>query len=347
MHAPSAFHTTTVPIALAAASSGGTDWTQIIGTIAAVISALAVVVGALYWVFTRRTRIERAARERQVSGDVAEMGDRIEHLQRVVDALAEEQRGRRPQPRVAFHLPDGRPASYVGIRKASLPPVDIEAIVKSERDAALATLLPIEPPRRLDLDELPAAGAGAASALNLLGAMARSRLRAEHPVTRADHERFQKRVETYETELREFIDQWLEFFEERRLVVVLSAWIENDGGAPAEDARVRLHFPDPCVRAEFPSEPERPKRPKFARRRNAGFGGMSIPSSFLAPPPARTTAAEPHGAFLRRRLSSRAIQLSSDSASRSLPDRHLCSRSAGARHVRGGVEHRCQEPWPA
>jgi hypothetical protein len=293
MHGPIALHTTTAaPAVLAAASSGGTDWTRIIGTIAAVISALAVVVGALYWVFTRRTRAERAARERQVSGDVAEMGDRIEHLQRVVDALAEEQRGRRPQPRVAFYLPPDGPVPDIAILKVSLPPVDIEAIVRSERDAAFATLLPIEAPAHIDLDGLTAAGAADSSPRNLLGAMARAgqllgvSMRDPLPVTEEDHTRFEERVETYEENLRDFIADWIEFFEKRRLVVVLTARIDNDGGVPAEDARVRLHFPDPCVRAEFPAEPERPRRPKFAPRRNARFGGgMRVPASLLAPQP--------------------------------------------------------------
>src|SRR2546425_1084066 len=132
MHAQDhALHLGPLPLV---AASGGTDWDVVFGTVFAGISALAVIVGLIYWISTRHSRAERASREKQVSTDVAEMGDRIEHLQQIVDGLADEQRARQPQPRVAFVTPEG-PASEIVVQKAAVPYVNVEAIVTSERQA--------------------------------------------------------------------------------------------------------------------------------------------------------------------------------------------------------------------
>jgi hypothetical protein len=271
-------------IELAASSESGTDWTLVfalIGTAAGVISALGVLVGVSYWLRTRRDRAERHEREKRVSADVAEMGDRIDQLHRILSTVAEEQRGRRPLPRVSFHTPEG-PSLHVIVDKPLLPSLDIEAIVASERTAALDTLLPIADEESLEIGTLGQIVAQQSRLRRLFGTPS------GYPVTAADHDQFQKRVTEYERDLREFIAEWVRYLECRRHLVALYAQIDNDGGAPAEDARIRIHFPDPCRRDDLPPKPERPARPKFSPRRSALYSD----GLFFTPPPLRLSVPE-------------------------------------------------------
>jgi hypothetical protein len=253
------------------AASTGTDWTLVLTVISlafAGISAMAVIVGAVYWFRTRQDRAERAGRERQVSADVSEMSDRIERLQEIVDILATEERGRRPEPSVALRTRDG-PATHILIKKPGIPEVDLESIIDSERDAALDTLPPVANSAPTG-DRTLAIVEQMAAASRFFG-FGREQL----PVTEDDHARFHDKVDKYEDDLRLFIERWVAYLEADRRVMVLSAQIENNGGAPAEDVRVRLRFPDPCVRADFPKKPERPARPKFSPRRNPLYSSVS------------------------------------------------------------------------
>lgn len=245
-------------------ASSDIDWTLVltaVGAVASVIAAVAVVVGGIYWLRTRDERAERAAREKQVSEDVADMSERIEHLQGVVDAVAEDQSSRRPRPSIAFSTQDG-PSEYATFRIPALSSVDVEAIVAAERAVAMSTLLPTEdpPPEPTDPVHAIARLAGAA------------RMFGSPLITEAHHAAFRKDVDDYEPRLRAFIADWIAYRTAMRTIVGLRAVIDNDGGAPAEDARVRLRFPDPCVQADWPEKPKRPRRPKFERPANPLFG---------------------------------------------------------------------------
>jgi hypothetical protein len=89
------------------------------------------------------------------------------------------------------------------------------------------------------------------------------------PVTRNDHSDFETDVDEYERQLRAFLADWADYIVRLRLVVSIQLQITNDGGAPAEDARIKLYFPDPCYQlAERPERPKIPRRPKFERKLN-------------------------------------------------------------------------------
>jgi hypothetical protein len=268
-------------------TDAGLDPVALIGAVFAGISALAVVIGAVYWLMKRRERAARAAREEQVSSDVAEMGDSIEHLESVVAALAEEMRGRTPQPLVRFLLSEGPSPGALAV-KPSVPLVDIDAIVESERQAALSTLIPVEVPRpssptrqgetAIDISTL--------ETLEKLTKPARAfGFGQKHlPVTEQDHDAFKAEVERYASDLRGFIDDWLAYLAASRLILLLHVQIDNDGGAPADEARIKLHFPDPCSKAAWPDKPERPKRPKFVRRESPFSRlGRDYPLPYLPP----------------------------------------------------------------
>jgi hypothetical protein len=116
-------------------ASPGTDWTFIltaIGTAAAVIGAVALIVTLIYWLVKRPERAARADREAQLVEDVAE-------LNTLVTAVAEEVRGRAPRPQLRF-LVQGEPSPSRVVHMPAVPRLDVEAIVGAERNAALATI---------------------------------------------------------------------------------------------------------------------------------------------------------------------------------------------------------------
>jgi hypothetical protein len=266
---------------------GGTDWAlvlSIIATVAGAVSAIAVVVGAIYWFRTRGQRRERSEREEQVSREVAEMGDRLEQLHDILGVVITEQRDRQPHPRLSF-LARSEPVEHVIVVKRGLPAIDVEGIVAAERETALATLLPIAGEGPEMPGTLGSFTRHVAQMNRLFGSAA-----GELPVTGADHERFEARVDAYEEDLRTFIQQWVSFLEHRRLLVAFRAQLANDGGAPAEDARIRMIFPDPCRRDEPRAKPKRPPRPIFEPRRNRAYSPylfaprIDLPRLDLDPP---------------------------------------------------------------
>ena len=251
------------PPATPVVATDGPDWTLIltaIGTAAAVISALAVIVALGYWL---RTRKRRAARdELQVA-----MAEDIEQMQSVVAMIAAETQGRRPRPTVQFALDDG-PSMSVVLTRQALRPVDADAIVEAEKRAALATLMPADPePRGFDA----------------FGAYSGCYRR----ITEADREMFREDVEAYEKDLRRFLKNWISYRQFTQPIAVLLGHVDNNGGGPALDARVRFHFPDPFRKADWPERPVRPRRPKFERPENPiySIGRVRVPQPIHIPKP--------------------------------------------------------------
>ncbi len=283
-----AFEMGGVALVMASVAHHTTNWTLllgIVGSAAATISAIGVVVVGIHWWRKRHERTARALREAQLTTDIAEMSEAVEEVGNVVTALAEEARGRAPRVEVAFRFRGGEVTPGLVVTKPPIPVVDIEAIVEDERVAALATMPRRPAPattdelqtiqeklsqqrRRLNVSELAQQYSEAAAAREKF-----------LPVTDADLRAFERTVEGYAKSLRTFIKAWSEYLEQERLAVTLWIQIDNDGGAPAEDARVRLHFPDPCERGDRPRKPERPKRPKFEPEQNPLFPG----NRFLLP----------------------------------------------------------------
>jgi hypothetical protein len=253
---------------VARSSASGTDvWTLI----PAWIGAAAVLIGWLAFLMTRRQRRRRTEREEQLTRDVAEMGDAIGDLSTMVTSLAEEMRGRAPRLQLRFSTKDG-PSPAVVARIPAVPLVDVEAIVAHEREAVLATRPPLAR-AKLDRSALPPdmqPAAAEIARISSLMATAGNRFGAEKylPVSDEDYAAFDKKVETYCGDVRAFVSEWLEYLAKRRVAVVFGAQIDNDGGAPAEEARVKLFFPDPCGEGELPNRPELPSRPRFERRLN-------------------------------------------------------------------------------
>ena len=114
------------------AASSADDWAVAITVIAAVISAIGVLIGGIYWFATRGSRAERAKREEEVSQDIAEMSENLEKLETLVIAVAEDVQGRRPEPILHLITAQG-PAASVSFTLPAIPEVDIDAIVESER----------------------------------------------------------------------------------------------------------------------------------------------------------------------------------------------------------------------
>lgn len=271
---------TTNAAAQAVPSGGGTDWTlvlAIIGTVAGAISAVAVLCGAVYWLRTRRARAERVQREQRLTVDVTEAGEAIGELSGLVTSLVEEVRGRSPHVQLRFRI-NGVPSQRAVAVIPAVPAVDADAIVQAERDAVLATRLPLgygapsRPQKISATGSLPAAS-GALDALRAIqktmGSLGFAGGQEKYlPVAQEDHDKFDESIAAYEEELRSFISAWIEFLGKRRLVLAVRVQIDNDGGAPAEDARIKIRFPDPCHAAEFPERPKLPRRPTFTRRLN-------------------------------------------------------------------------------
>jgi hypothetical protein len=268
-----------------ASPKGGVDTWALLSTIFGAIAALAVVSGFVYWIVKRGERKARALREQQVSKDVAEMGDSIGHLESVVAALAEEMHGRAPRPLVRFSLHDGPSISAV-VDKAPIPTVDLASVIELERRAALSTLLPLSTPPR---ERGPStAGPVTVSGFQKLAESMRGLgFGQQHylPVTEEDHRAFEKSVEGYCASLKTFVDEWVTYLRARKAVVVLGIQVDNDGGAPAEDARIKLHFPDPFTQADWPEKPTRPQRPKFTPRENPAWslGGYPFRVPYVSP----------------------------------------------------------------
>lgn len=240
----------------------------IIGTLAAGISAVGVIAVGVDWWRNRIKRNERDAREREVSAAVGAMDDKVERLAVVIEALASETQARRPQLTVRFATSDGASPSVVAV-KAAVPKVDVEAILANEREAALASLLPIS-------DTKPSAAGAGLFALTGIAGLGSGRFL---PVTQKDHDNYQAEVEIYLRAVGKCVKGWLAYLEQRQHLLVMRAQMDNDGGAPAEQARLRLHFPDPCARVgDLATRPERPSRPKFERRElsRLGLGGREL-----------------------------------------------------------------------
>lgn len=266
----------------AAPESGLDTWT-LLSTIFGGIAALAVVSGFVYWIVKRGERKARALREQQVSKDVEEMGDSIGHLESVVAELANEMRGRIPRPLVRFSLRDGPSLSAVAV-KVPVPTVDVDSIVESERRAALSTLLPVSRPVR----EPSSSGPITVGALQKLAESMKGFGYGQQrylPVTEEDHRRFEQTVDEYCASLRTFVDEWATYLAVRKSIIVLGVQLDNDGGAPAEDARIKLYFPDPFTRRDWPEKPTRPQRPKFKPRENPAFsiGRYPLYAPYLPP----------------------------------------------------------------
>lgn len=253
-----------VPTAPNAAESGsGVDWTLIltaVGTGAAIVSAIAVIAGFIYWLRKRGERAARALREETLISEVSEVSDGVVGLREVVAALAEEARSRRPQLIVRFITGDGPSPSALVVKRVPSH-VDVEAILEAERRTLIAAMPPIvekhqstsERRQPMTVDRLMRVNLGLGVDKYL-------------PVTQEDHDAYQQQVEQYLGEIRDFVEEWAEFTARRRAVLVLTARIDNDGGGPAERSKLTLEFPSPCDRREVPLMPDRPGRPKFERR---------------------------------------------------------------------------------
>lgn len=244
-------------------TGSGIDWVTVIGTSAAVISAVAVVVGVIYWLATRESRAARAVREQQVSADVAEMVERVERLENVVAGVVAEAEERRPVPTVLLQTGDG-PVQSARVTRGAPPAVDIEQIVAFERRATLSTLPPAA--RELDVRDIPGADRLRSPILTAIAGAVEAVSGKYESVTEEDRKTFEGSVETYLASLRTFIPNWLSYLETRRELIYFVAHVDNSGGAPATQASVRLHFPDPCVKGEAHERPKQPSRPSFSRR---------------------------------------------------------------------------------
>lgn len=244
-------------------NGGGIDWVTVIGTGAALISAAAVIVGVIYWLATREGRTARAAREQQVSADVGEMVERVERLEKVVAGVVAEAEERRPVPVVLLQTGDG-PVQSARVRRPAPPAVDIEQVVAFERRAALGTLPPAA--KAFDVSEIPGADRLRSPILTAIAGAVEAVSGKYESVTEEDRKRFERTVETYVASLQAFIPRWLSFLETRRELTYFVAHVDNQGGAPATQASVRLHFPDPCMKGEALERPKHPSRPIFSRR---------------------------------------------------------------------------------
>jgi hypothetical protein len=245
---------------------GGVGWVAVLAVVASVVSAAGVIVGGLYWLTTRGRRAERARREEEMSHDIAEMSESIEKLETLVIAVAEDAQGRRPEPVLNLVTAQG-PATSVVLTLPAIPEVDIDAIVERER-RAVELRRPRLPSRETPRARQEGKGIGGIAGLAGLARLAENLEAAglsSHPraVTEDDIARFDGLVERFLGRIPGYVHSWLRYLEERRRVIALSALIDNTGGAPAADARVRLHFPDPCRQAEWPEKPQRPWRPVF------------------------------------------------------------------------------------
>lgn len=273
----------------------------VIATVAGVISAAAVLIGVVYWLVTRESRAARSARERQVSDDVAEMGDRIERLEKVIAAVAADAEGRRPAPSVCLQTGDG-PVQAARLSRRAPPMVDLERIIASERRAALSTLPAVT--KQPDLDEANIDRLTGSAIRGIARAIEAMSARYEG-VTDEDRKNFERSVDSYVASLRHFIPRWLEYLESRREIVAFVANIDNSGGAPATDASVRLNFPDPCARGEAPEAPKKPARPVFSPREKpwvaAGLPSRTGPSACPVVGGAQDRPSESDRAVLRGR----------------------------------------------
>jgi hypothetical protein len=190
------------------------------------------------------------------------MSEDIAGLSDIVAALAEETRGRRPNPTLRWVTRDG-PATTVFYTRPALRPIDEDAIVKAEEEAALSTVLPLATGRE------PAAMGFALSG------------RWRNPgVSEADHAGFYDEVEEYKKGLRRFLKNLESYRALGAPVLPMAVYVDNDGGGPATEARVRLRFPDPLERGEWPERPRRPRRPKFKKPTNP-HGRLMIPRHLL------------------------------------------------------------------
>jgi hypothetical protein len=257
-----------------AASSGFDYWT----VIPSLIGAIAIVGGWCAWLLTRPERRRRSLREEQfrdqLGAEVAEMGDALADLKTMVTSLAEDMQGRAPRPQLRFATKQG-PTSAVVVRIPGMPTVDIEHIVSAEREAARATrrplanqpIVPADTPKELR-SALEAMSKIESISKRALGSGFASASTKYLPVTDEDYATFEKELDKYEREVRSFVDDWLDYLSKRRFAIALTAQIDNGGGAPADKARVKIIFPNPCHETEWPERPKLPVRPKFKRRLN-------------------------------------------------------------------------------
>jgi hypothetical protein len=261
----------------AAARHGGlgSTATAILVGVIATLAAAAIV--AIWNLVANRGRRRR---ERETA-------DQIANLEAMVRRLQEESEAKRPRPTIAFVTRDD-PAQAVLFKRPMLPEIDAETIVALERRAALNTapLIPTSPQGKAlqkKVDELAAAAGVPKTLLDLSGFQAAAhtaRLALGGPKylepTEKDVAAFEDRVDSYETALRGFIPKWIDYLVCRRATIYVAAVIGNDGGAHADDARIRIHFPDPCEEPVTPEEPEPglPRRPKFEPPLNPDYRGI-------------------------------------------------------------------------
>jgi hypothetical protein len=258
---------TTATTTVTSTTQGGSGANAIlVGVITGVVVAL--ITGVVAWLLTRGKRTQDA-----------EVATRIGNLEEMFRTLSDEAQARRPSLSVAL-VAGGDPETHVIVTRYKPPEVDVEAIVASERAAALATLQPIADNPTAASGDMAAARevGGMLAAVASLYTFARAFGPQFLPVTQADHDEFAKRVESYAAELRAFIPRWIGYLEAKLTVITLEAFLKNVGGAPAEDARTVLHFPDPCGAAQTPPDPHGPPgRPRFKPRKNPDrpFRGLS------------------------------------------------------------------------
>jgi hypothetical protein len=204
----------------------------------------------------------------------------------MVTTLAEGMRDRSPRPRLRFSTKDG-PTRAVVVRLPPIPTLDVEAIVQSELAAARSVRPPVTNPKAMPSDAsgeprgvLETINRQQRLLQNVLGSGVGDRYL---PVTEEHFRRFQRELDKYEAEIRAFVDDWLGYLRQRRLAIRFLGQIDNDGGAPAEQARIKLLFPDPCHETDWPQRPTLPVRPKFKRRLNPLHPDNRFSSVGLAP----------------------------------------------------------------
>ena len=222
-----------------------------------------------------------AAREQR------QMADDLRRLAELTESSIEEARAQRPEPIVTFVLQDGETSRGALIERTRLSrEVDVERIVATERERALATI-PREKPKSRPTAGGTAIGGlvGALSQLEKLEALGSGALGfgRSGPATEEERAEFVQTVDDYEKDLRSWLAEYDEWRAERYAIIRPAVRFENRGRVPTYDARVELRFPDPFEERpeELPFLSDPPDRPRFTRRSPFDLGhltGLTVPA---------------------------------------------------------------------